>query len=230
MQLDVLGEDPSYLYLAKPSGLPVFPRSEGEGGDCVLTRLLALRPEQGALNWPLGFWGGILHRLDNGTSGLLVVARSLEALDAGRSLFTDGSLQKTYLFVSDAEVSWHEHTVDHALAHHPSDRRRMVWQRGQSTKHRGQWRPAVTQFLRLEGALWQATMSSGARHQIRLHAASVGLALRGDKLYGGGDGRFCLHHQTLGGWLGSLPSAPLPGAWPGQSVVVDSSGGGGAAS
>ena len=214
MQIELLGEDASYLYLMKPPGLPVFPRSVGEAGDCVLSQLLSLRPEQGGPDWPLGFWAGILHRLDNGTSGLLVVARSLDALATGRGLFTDGSLHKTYLLLSDQAVAWDEHCVEHDLAHHPSDRRKMVWRRGQSTRHRGQWRPATTHLRRLEGPLWEATMTSGARHQIRLHAASVGLALRGDKLYGGGEGRFCLHHQTLGGWPEALPNAPLPADWP----------------
>jgi len=230
VQLEVLGDDSSYLYLAKPSGLPVFPRAIGTGGDSVLSRLLTLRPEQDKDDWPEGFWGGILHRLDNGTSGLLVVARSVAALDAGRVLFTDGSLRKTYLFLSDGDVHWNEHSVDHPLAHHPNDRRKMVWQRGRNTPHRGLWRPASTQFWRLDGALWQARMSSGARHQIRLHAASVGLALRGDRLYGGGEGRFCLHHETLVGWPSTLPKVHLPMEWPGETIPPEPGGGPGAAS
>lgn len=227
VKIELLAEDVSFLYLMKPAGLPVFPRSVGEGGDCVLSQLLSLRPEQEEPDWPLGFWAGILHRLDNRTSGLLVVARSIGALTIGRDLFTGGSLKKTYLFLSDQEVVWDQHCVEHDLAHHPSDRRKMVWRRGQSTSHRGQWRTATTHLRRLKGALWEATMTSGARHQIRLHAASVGLALRGDKLYGGGEGRFCLHHKTLGGWPEALPETTLPPGWPRTSTTGAPGGEGG---
>jgi 23S rRNA pseudouridine1911/1915/1917 synthase len=230
VQIAVLAEDATYLYLCKPAGLPVFPRVPGEEGESVLSRLLVLRPEQASVEWPQGFWGGIVHRLDNGTSGLLVVARSLAALQEGRALFTGGSLGKSYLLVSDGDVHWNEHRVDHVLSHHPSDRRKMVWQRGGSTKHRGLWRPATTEFRRLDGALWEAKMSTGVRHQIRLHAASVGLALRGDKLYGGGDGRFCLHHKSLAAWPSRLPEVPMPDEWPGQRGAAGPSDDPGAAS
>ena len=58
-------------------------------------------------------------------------------------------------------------------------------------------------------------MSSGVMHQIRVHAASVGLPLLGDKLYGGGgSGRFWLHHSRLGGWPGEAPELPVPEEWP----------------
>ena len=217
----LLASDEDFLYLNKPAGLPVFPRRTKAGQDeravdCMLTRLVAAMPEQSVPSWPDGFDGGILHRLDNGTSGLLVAARSLDALAVGRRLFGGGRLRKTYLFLSQGDVDWSEHTVDRPIAHAKGDRRKMVWQRGRKTPHRGAWRPARTSFQRIEGALWRAQMSEGVRHQIRLHAASVGLPLQGDRLYGGGgEGRFYLHHEELGAWPAEGPRALLPSDWPG---------------
>lgn len=216
MAVSLLGADPSFLYLSKPAGLPVFPAKSGDGAGCVLSQLLQDQPEQAAPAWPPGFEGGLLHRLDNWTTGLLVAARSVAALSDARGLFEGRRLLKRYRFLSDGQVPWDEHQVSHPLAHHPKDKRKMVWQRGRATRHRGQWREASTSFRRLSGALWEASMRTGVRHQIRLHAASVGLALSGDRLYGGGgSGRFHLHHCALDGWPEPLPPAPLPGDWPG---------------
>lgn len=225
----LLASDEDFLYLSKPAGLPVFPRrtsksqdesGDEELGDCMLGRLLDALPEQSVPNWPDGFGGGILHRLDNWTSGLLVAARSLEALTLGRGLFSGGTLRKTYLFLSQGDVDWSEHTVERPIAHAKGDRRKMVWQRGRNTPHRGAWRPAKTSFQRVEGALWRAQMSEGVRHQIRLHAASVGLPLQGDRLYGGGgEGRFYLHHEELRAWPARGPRALLPRDWPGPRPV-----------
>ena len=122
-------------------------------------------------------------------------------------------------------MSWNEHLIEHALAHDRRKRSKMVWQRGGSTPHRGRWYSASTTLSRLSDragglGLWQATMSSGVMHQIRVHAASAGLPLLGDRLYGGsedprGAGRFYLHHSGVEGWPSpKLPSLDVPPKWP----------------
>ncbi len=81
----------------------------------------------------------------------------------------------------------------------------MVIERGRATPHRGRWYDADTRLRHLGGPLWEAVIVTGVMHQIRLHAASVGLALSGDRLYGGrGDEPFRLHHCCLGG-IGDCP-------------------------
>lgn len=210
----VVGQDASFLYLHKEAGLPVFPQADEPS---LLGSLLEARPEQGAVEWPDRFEGGLLHRLDNQTSGLVVAARTLAALRRGREAFESHELLKRYRLLTHKDVSWSEHQVDRPLAHDRRRRSRMVWQRGASTPHRGRWYPAVTRFERLgrlgDLHLWEATMSTGVMHQIRVHAASVGLPLAGDRLYGGGgDGRFRLHHRRIDGWPGDAPE--LPEDWP----------------
>lgn len=204
------------ITLDKPSGLPVFPPHADPSGDCLLTRLLAQQPWRGEAGFPATFAGGIAHRLDNDTSGAIWVADDLLELDRMRQAFASGMLTKRYLFLASRDVSWHENSCDLAIAHDRRHKARMVVQRGANTPHRGRWLPTSTQFRHVDHRLWAASMSTGAMHQIRVHAAFVGLALAGDRLYGGGppvDGQpsFCLHHVGLNdpaGWGTSPVPAP----------------------
>lgn len=230
-ELALIHEDARFRCVSKPAGLPVFPPHEAPGGDCVLARLLAAFPEQAAPAFPPGFEGGLAHRLDNPTSGLLLVARTPEALAVARAAFSARALEKRYLFVAAREVPWDSHRVLTPLAHDARRRDRMIARRGADTPHRGRWYEAETRLRRLGrtplGGLWEAVITTGVMHQIRVHAASVGLALRGDRLYGGGaplsaadlgglpEGvPFLLHHRGLEG--AGLPEArcPVPPWWP----------------
>ncbi len=216
-------QDP-WLALEKPAGLSVFPPHGDPGGDCLLARLLAAHPSQDRPDWPEGFAGGIAHRLDVSTSGQVLAARSPGDLDTLRGLFAQKKLRKRYQFVTARQVPWTQHTVQHRLAHDRRQKRRMTFERGKDTPHRGQWMEAETRLRYLgplEGGLglWSAEMRSGVMHQVRVHAASVGLALLGDGLYGGGSApgpegpQFYLHHVGLKG-PGLVPpplDAPRPG-------------------
>jgi 23S rRNA pseudouridine1911/1915/1917 synthase len=198
----VVAEDDRFLYLSKPSGMHTF----GRDAPGVCETLLEERPEQGTIAWPAGFDGGILHRLDGWTTGLVVAAKDLEALAAGRAAFASRSLRKRYRFRTHRSVPWTSSVVDCELAHDKRRKARMVWRRGANTPHRGKWYPARTDLRHLAGDEWEATIVTGVMHQIRVHAASVGLPLTGDRIYGGGgDGRFWLHHRTIDGWLETSP-------------------------
>ncbi len=209
----------------KPPGLPCLPPHADPAGPSVARWLVETglaRPE----GFPDRFQAGIAHRLDVPTSGVLAVAATPEALERLRGAFSGGLLEKRYLLVAARQVPWDRHEVDRPLAHHPRRRNRMVVQRGRSTRHRGRWYPARTRFERLGPHLWRATIRTGVTHQVRLHAAFVGLALAGDRLYGGGPTPpgapagvpFLLHHEGLAGkWPDGAPLAspvaPPPGWW-----------------
>lgn len=226
--LDVLWDEAPLLVVAKPAGVSVFPPHQDPGGDCVLQRLLAARPAQSPVAWPDGFAGGISHRLDVSTSGQLWVAQSVAGLVAIREEFRQRRLSKTYRFITAKDVPWDTHTVDHRLAHDRRRKSRMTYERGRSTPHRGEWYEAETRFARIRQVgdglwLWEAVMRTGLMHQIRVHAAACGIALAGDRLYGGGDVvwprpdgvRFLLHHVGARSRTWEPATAPVPSFWPG---------------
>lgn len=204
----------------KPAGMPVFPPHRDPSGSCVLAAVLSADPWRGEVAWPTGFEGGIAHRLDVPTSGALWLADTPEELGRMRAWFADGRLRKTYLFEAAKDVPWDEHVVDHELAHDKRKKGRMVVRRGQNTPHRGRWYPAHTELTRVDGSLWQAVITTGVMHQIRAHAAFVGLPLRGDRRYGGGEtpegwsSEFRLHHVGLMGPEGGTDPVERP-AWAG---------------
>lgn len=191
----------------KPAGVPVFPPHDDPDGDCALRQLLAAHPDRADQDWPRGFAGGIAHRLDTSTSGALLVADTPGELTALRAAFASGTLTKTYLMRAARDVSWHEHVVDRPIAHDAHKRKKMIVQRGEQTPHRGSWYPAHTTLTRVQGDLWRVGITTGVMHQIRIHAAFVGLPLLGDALYGGGPTpadappgvTFFLHHVGLTG-------------------------------
>jgi 23S rRNA pseudouridine1911/1915/1917 synthase len=200
----------------KPAGIPVFPPHGEPAGDCLLARLLADEPERGTVAWPEGFAGGILHRLDTSTSGAVAVADDPHDLEALRGLFREHRLVKRYRLLSARDPGWDENAVEAPIAHDPRHKGRMVVQRGRHTPHRGSWLPACTAFRRLEGRLFEAEMRTGVMHQIRVHAAFLGIPILGDRRYGGGvtpddapDGvTFFLHHVGLS--MPGLRTASVP--------------------
>ncbi len=221
MHPTVLSEDDRWCWLAKPPGLPVFPPHHNPEGPSLYRWLVNTRPEQDQ-PFPLGFAGGLAHRLDTATSGVVLAARSPASLAEVRQAFASGQLKKTYRFLTHKEVPWQQHQVNTELAHHPRRKDRMVPRRGRSTAHRGRWYEAETHLQHLGGPLWEATITTGVMHQIRAHAASVGLALTGDRIYGGGtspphgapeDVSFGLHHLGLEGAGLRSPTLAPPDWW-----------------
>ena len=191
--------------LDKPADLPVFPPHNDVAGDCLLARLLEAQPWRRDIAWPAGFEGGIVHRLDNATSGAILAADSVEELLQLRKWFGEHQLVKTYRMLAARNVNWDRHHCDAPLAHHPTKKSVMVVQRGRNTPHRGKWYPAHTEFRRLKGQVFEVAMRGGVMHQIRAHAAFLGIPILGDHRYGGGRREpdagptFFLHHASITG-------------------------------
>jgi 23S rRNA pseudouridine1911/1915/1917 synthase len=206
-----IGADARHIYLRKPPGVPVFPPHADPDGDCVLRRWLG---QAGPGPWPEGFEGGIAHRLDTATSGVLVAARTPADLERLRAEMRDRRLRKFYVLRSHGSADFAERVLETPIAHHPRRRDRMVVRRGPRTTHRGKWYEAWTRLRRLGGGLWEAEIRTGVMHQIRVHAASVGLPLTGDAIYGGAPGPFLLHHARIAGPGWASPFAPPPAPLP----------------
>ena len=201
----MLGQDAERIALYKPSGLPVFPPHGRPAGECLLHWWLGHGGV--AADWPPGFDGGLAHRLDNRTDGLVIAARNPGALARLRQQFSAGILRKFYRFRSGARVDFTETLCELPIGHHARRGDRMVVQRGAYSRHRGKWYPAWTEFRQIEPGIWGAEIRTGVMHQVRVHGAAVGLPLDDDPLYGGAPGDFLLQHYRIMGphWEFSLP-------------------------
>jgi len=199
LALAVLHEDDALVALDKPGGIPghaLDPRQRGTAAAFLLARY----PEMADVGDPLA--PGLVHRLDSGTSGLLVAARTRAAHCALRAALRARAVEKRYL----AWVAGDASALDGArvalpLAHDPRDRRRML----PATAGVRAW-PAETRLAIVaagrERSLVEATILTGVTHQVRVHLAARGHPVLGDVLYGGAPaglprGRHALHAAGL---------------------------------
>ena len=172
--LDVRYEDEHLFVIDKPAGLVVHPGAGNPDGTLV-NALLYRDPALAALPR-----AGIVHRLDKDTSGVMVVARTLQAQTALVAQLAERDVHRQYLaVVSGALVSGG--TADAAIDRHPRDRLRMTV--------REDGRDAVTHFRLRERfhahTLLECRLETGRTHQIRVHMQHLKHPIVGDSLYGG---------------------------------------------
>ena len=174
MALSVLHEDAEVLVIDKPAGLVVHPGAGNRSGTLV-NGLLFRDPGLAALPR-----AGIVHRLDKDTSGVMVVARTLQAHASLVEQLSARAVHRQYLaIVVGALVSGG--TADAPIDRHPRDRLRMAVRDG--------GREAVTRFrlrerFRAHTAL-ECRLETGRTHQIRVHMQHLRHPIVGDPLYGG---------------------------------------------
>lgn len=184
--------DPHVVVVDKPADMVVHP-AKGHPDGTLVNALLHLISEARRTEGPHPTppaRPGIVHRLDRGTSGVLVVARTPAALTHLAAQFHDHTVHRAYCALVWGETRGDSGTVDAPLARHPSDRVRFAVQ------ERG--RRAVTHWRRLGEArygvagdarggcvsLVECRLETGRTHQIRVHMHHIGLPLVGDPLYG----------------------------------------------
>lgn len=183
LELEILEERPDLVVINKPATMACHPLVPGET-DTVANALVARYPECAAAS-PMAREGGLVHRLDWSTSGLLLAARNRQAYGQLRGMFSSSQVVKTYLALVFGEVSA-PGRIDQALHTMPGDRTRMkVVTEGDPLK--GQHAESEYAPVQALGAftLVRVTCRTGRRHQVRVHMAAVGHPLVGDTLYGG---------------------------------------------
>lgn len=176
--LQIVFEDDFLLVLDKPAGLVVHPGNGNRSGT-LLNALLHYLPQLAAVAR-----GGIVHRLDKDTSGLMVVAKTLEVQTALVRQLQARTVRRCYQAVVRGILE-QPGIVDAPIARHPTVRTRMAVVKS--------GKPARTHYRVLTRfaacTLIECALETGRTHQIRVHMNALGYPLVGDPLYGTGGGR-----------------------------------------
>lgn len=178
--LDILYEDEAIVVLNKPAGLVVHPGAGREGGTLV-NALLGRYPgvaSVGDQERP-----GIVHRLDRGTSGVMIVALTDQAHRHLSQQFEQRTTEKSYVALCYGVLP-KEGRAAQPIGRHPTDRKRMSTRSRQGKTAVTLWR--VREYFGKELSLVDVRIETGRTHQIRVHFAAQGHPLVGDPTYGGG--------------------------------------------
>ncbi len=196
--LEIIFEDAALVVINKPAGLVVHP-AQGHSRGTLVNALLARYPdlramqalEAGAEERP-----GIVHRLDRDTSGLIVVARTAEALHHLQRQFKARTVEKTYLALVFGRPETPEGLIDVPLGRDPRHRQKFA--------PRPDGKPARTHYKQIADfgaySLLEIGLETGRTHQIRVHLAWLGCPVVGDRVYGRRKNRLGVKRQFLHAW------------------------------
>jgi 23S rRNA pseudouridine1911/1915/1917 synthase len=178
VELSVVHADEHVIVVDKPAGLVVHPGA-GHPDGTLVNGLLARFGDLAAVGEP--HRPGIVHRLDRGTSGVMVVAKHDRAHEALARQFHDREVDKDYLALVWGAVHAGRR-IDAPIGRDPGNRQKM------SARAR-RARSAVTRITRVEPlrgvSFAQIAIATGRTHQIRVHLSAIGHPIVGDALYGG---------------------------------------------
>jgi 23S rRNA pseudouridine1911/1915/1917 synthase len=179
LPLSILYQDRDIVVLDKPAGMVVHPAS-GHAQGTVVNALLHHIDDLSGIGGEKR--PGIVHRLDRGTSGLMVVAKHDAAHEELARQFRDREVDKEYLALVWGEVQ-PGRRIDEPIGRDPQHRKKMSARARRS-------REAITRIVRTEPfgralTLAQVAIHTGRTHQIRVHLSAIGHPIVGDALYGG---------------------------------------------
>jgi 23S rRNA pseudouridine1911/1915/1917 synthase len=178
LPLPILYEDTDLVVIDKPAGMVVHPAA-GHSSGTVVNALLHHVDDLSGVGGELR--PGIVHRLDRGTSGVMIAAKNDAAHQELARQFHDREVEKEYLALVWGLVQ-QGRRIDAAIGRDPADRQKM------STRAR-RARSAVTRVAKAEHlrgvSLLQVVIATGRTHQIRVHLSAIGHPIVGDPTYGG---------------------------------------------
>jgi len=186
-ELRIVHLDEALAVVDKPAGLVVHP-APSHSGPTLVDELGEILGGGGDAERP-----GIVHRLDKGTSGLLVVARDDETHAALQELVRRREVERVYLALAGGRLASRTGTIDAPIGRAARQRTRMAVSGAASRQARTHFE--VLELLAAESYL-EAKLETGRTHQIRAHFGAIGHPLCGDATYGG-EQRYGLERQFL---------------------------------
>lgn len=181
--LTVLYEDHDLIVINKPAGMTVHPGAGTDSGTLV-NALLGHCDDLSGIGGELR--PGIVHRLDKGTSGVLVAAKNDTAHRSLSEQFAAHSIKRLYWALIYGSPQEDTGKVSNIIGRHPSDRLRMSGKARHGKEATTNWR-VLERFS--AASLVQLRLETGRTHQIRVHLTEANMPLLGDPLYPDG-GRF----------------------------------------
>ncbi|MGY8735915.1 MAG: RluA family pseudouridine synthase [bacterium] len=186
--LDVLHEDEDLIVIDKPAGLVVHP-APGHPNGTLVNALLHHCGDLAGIGGVLR--PGIVHRLDRGTSGVLVAAKNDAAHQALSTQFAEHSIDRVYRALVRGLPRADEGRIDRPIGRHPRDRKRMSVVTKAGRDSITNWR-VTRRFRDSTVSELEVHPETGRTHQIRVHLSAAGLPLVGDVIYGRARGRDAL--------------------------------------
>ena len=178
LPLEILYQDLDLAVLNKPAGMVIHPGA-GHGSGTLVNALLHHLTDLSGIGGQLR--PGIVHRLDRGTSGLMVIAKHDRAHQELSRQFHDREVEKEYIALVWGVVQAGRR-IDAAIGRDPANRQKM----SARAKHAREAVTRITRAHHLPGlTLCQVAIHTGRTHQIRVHLSAIGHAVVGDSLYGG---------------------------------------------
>ena len=199
--LAIVYEDDDLVVVDKPPGMVVHP-APGHFTGTLVNALLHHCPSLSGIGGVAR--PGIVHRLDQDTSGLIVVAKTQRAMDSlARAFASHDKVEKTYLAVCHGRPRLDSGRIESMIGRHPVDRKRMAVVEKGGKLAVTNWR--VAKFMpETKLSLVECRIETGRTHQIRVHMASLGCPVVGDAVYG---------RRALDKRLDPVPARQMLHAW-----------------